>query len=81
MFHITLLKIICINSPNTELFDILFCHQLDINECGSLPCLNGGNCVDGVNGYECRCQPGYTGIMCETSKWTKILEKMLTCHV
>ena len=39
----------------------------DINECGSMPCMNG-QCIDGVNGYQCRCNAGYTGVMCETSK-------------
>ena len=38
----------------------------DINECSSAPCLNGGSCVDHVNGYTCSCVPGYTGVHCET---------------
>ena len=44
----------------------------DINECGSMPCMNG-QCIDGVNGYECRCNAGYTGVMCETSKLIKMI--------
>ncbi|XP_072047038.1 uncharacterized protein [Amphiura filiformis] len=38
----------------------------DTNECTSTPCLNGGQCVDDVNGYECQCLPGWTGQICET---------------
>ena len=38
----------------------------DINECSSNPCLNGGACVDQVNGYVCNCQPGYIGSRCQT---------------
>ena len=40
---------------------------LDINECSSVPCQNGGTCVDQVNGYKCTCSPGYTGSNCQTS--------------
>lgn len=32
--------------------------QGEINECASLPCLNGGLCFDRLNAYECRCLPG-----------------------
>ena len=40
---------------------------LDINECASQPCQNGGQCVDGVNGYNCTCADGYAGTNCEQS--------------
>ena len=40
----------------------------DVNECTSLPCNNGGTCVDGVNEYTCQCMAGYTGGDCQTSK-------------
>ena len=40
----------------------------DINECSSVPCQNGGTCVDQVNSYKCTCSPGYTGSNCQTSK-------------
>ncbi|XP_039288666.1 protein crumbs isoform X2 [Nilaparvata lugens] len=41
------------------------CH-LDINECLSTPCLNGGVCVDKVNDYACLCNhTGYEGANCE----------------
>ena len=41
---------------------------LDIDECSSSPCENGGTCVDGVDVYTCECMAGYTGDQCETSK-------------
>ena len=40
----------------------------DVNECASLPCNNGGTCIDGVNEYTCQCMAGYTGEDCKTSK-------------
>ena len=40
----------------------------DINECSSNPCLNGGSCTDQLNGYICKCRPGYAGAQCQTSK-------------
>ena len=39
---------------------------LDINECDSSPCENGGTCTDGINGYTCTCADGYTDTHCET---------------
>ena len=38
---------------------------LDINECASNPCQNGGTCVDEVNRYSCSCYKGYKGTNCE----------------
>ena len=42
--------------------------SLDIDECSSSPCLNGGFCVDQVNSYRCNCSEGYIGTDCETGK-------------
>ena len=49
----------------------IFCF-LDIDECTSNPCRNGGECEDAVNKYTCKCAAGYTGSRCETSKCIKI---------
>ena len=36
-----------------------------MDECNSLPCQNGGQCVDKINGYDCLCEAGFTGQNCE----------------
>ena len=47
---------------------IWFVCLIDIDECSSNPCLNGGSCTDQVNGYVCSCPPTYTGAQCQTGK-------------
>lgn len=34
---------------------------VDVDECTSWPCLNGGRCQDLPNGFQCHCPDGYTG--------------------
>ena len=43
----------------------------DQDECSSNPCLNGGTCVDQVNGYLCNCTDAYTGPRCNIGKFIK----------
>ena len=44
--------------------------MLDIDECGSNPCENGGTCTDLQDGYSCACEPGFTGTVCQTgNRW------------
>ena len=38
---------------------------VDIDECSSDPCMNGGTCTDEVNSYTCACAPGYSGEGCD----------------
>lgn len=37
------------------------------NECESNPCQGGGTCINGINGYKCRCPTGRSGTNCERS--------------
>ena len=53
-----------------SLYDLVVVMMLvfvvDINECDSYPCLNGGTCSDGVNSFSCVCAPEITGRTCDT---------------
>ena len=50
----------------TCLDNLSYTFDLDIDDCQSNPCLNGGNCTDGLNNYTCSCLPGYTSRNCGT---------------
>ena len=52
-----------INNPFLFVNEIF---PLDIDECVSSPCQNGGTCIDIINAYTCDCVPGYLGDNCET---------------
>ena len=47
--------------------------SLDIDECKSSPCKNGGTCSDHVNSYTCSCAAGYNGVHCENGTFLHIL--------
>ena len=55
----------------------MFIVAVDINECESQPCQNGGRCDDDDNRFTCTCQDGYTGDNCE-SKQNTLLTTTLT---
>ena len=42
-----------------------FC-QLNIDDCEDEDCSGNGRCEDGINGFTCVCEAGYTGETCET---------------
>lgn len=61
---------------------IYFSISLDINECDSSPCKNGGTCADGINSYSCDCVPGYMGSNCEIgNNYNSYSKKHLQCNI
>lgn len=51
-----------------RIFNVLHFFFLEINECASSPCNNGGFCTDELNGFNCTCPTGTSGTLCEISK-------------
>lgn len=52
---------------------------VDVDECASDPCQNGGTCEDQINSFVCHCPPGYTGIHCETGIADKLHHPAVYC--
>ena len=46
---------------------------IDVDECASSPCQNGGTCIDGISSYTCKCGQSYEGKNCES-------EYCIYCH-
>ena len=54
--------------------------EVNINECGSNPCANGGTCMDLINSFKCDCLPGFTGKWIQSKNlfnlfWRTTIEK------
>lgn len=47
--------------------------DVNINDCASSPCPLHSNCIDKVNGYECKCHQSHTGKHCETGNDYKLI--------
>jgi hypothetical protein len=43
------------------------CYSLPTDHCLPNPCLNGGICTNGEDGFSCECAPGFVGETCATN--------------
>lgn len=42
--------------------------EVDLNDCVSDPCQNGGQCIDGIDSFRCDCsRTGYVGTLCDVN--------------
>ena len=48
--------------------------DVNINDCADVVCENGGECIDGITKFECKCHNGYKGMYCQYTG------KVLTCE-
>jgi Putative Ig domain/Calx-beta domain/EGF-like domain len=39
--------------------------EVNADNCATSPCLNGGQCIDGLDVYQCQCKTGFSGTNCE----------------
>ena len=53
--------------------DLNLIFLLDVNECESNPCQNGGTCGDEINSYNCSCLAGYSGLDCESGMYISVI--------
>lgn len=51
-----------------KLINHAFFFFIDVNECISNPCQNGGRCIDLRRHYSCQCPEGRTGYNCQVCK-------------
>lgn len=50
--------------------------SLDVDQCNPNPCLNNGECKDGIYSYTCNCPPAFSGVDCEQRKYMYSFEEM-----
>ena len=55
-----------------SVLNIRFKIFLGVDECGSSPCYNGGDCSDGADHYVCNCLSGFSGANCETGFYSTV---------
>ena len=52
-------------NDNKNKIKYMFGLSLDVNECVTRPCRNGGTCENLQGSYRCKCKAGFLGKHCE----------------
>ncbi|XP_013770437.1 coagulation factor X-like [Pundamilia nyererei] len=58
-----------------EKTDEFWAKYIDGDACISSPCVNGGQCKDGIGSYACYCQEGYKGFNCEIGEFDRLVNE------
>ena len=58
---------LCQKIVSLQLVTLRCFSHLGVDECASDPCVNGAECIDGIEMYSCTCPEGYAGVNCEKS--------------
>ena len=61
----TMLIVINDYNDNKNKIKCMFGLSLDVNECVTKPCRNGGTCENLQGSYRCKCKAGFLGKRCE----------------
>ena len=44
----------------------------DVDDCVPNECMNDGICEDAINTFKCNCAHGFTGALCDISKYDNV---------
>lgn len=55
--------------------------EIEINECQSHPCQNGGTCIDLVGHYICSCPPGTLGMQAHMQQKPVLITKQTSLYM
>ena len=79
--NITAFALLAIMGPTARMVQTLcsvdikltYMFYVELNECESFPCSNGGTCVDQIGGYHCICVAGYNYTHCQNGNYNSII--------
>ncbi len=55
--------------------------EINVDECASNPCLNGGTCLDQENQFVCQCPSGTRGKFCQLGMFINTVIRFIFHHL